>query len=78
MDPQTLLNVSFGLAGALGGFVLKATWGDVKDMRMAIQALQTSIAETYVRRDDFRDHAEDIKRTLARIEGKIDSKQDRS
>lgn len=77
MDPQSLINAGFALAGALGGFVLKAVWGDLKDMRVAIQALQTFIAETYVRRDDFRDHAEDIKRTLARIEGKLDSKADR-
>jgi hypothetical protein len=78
MDAQALLNVAFGLAGALGGFVLKATWSDLKDMRLAIQALQNSIAETYVRRDDSRDNADDIKRTLARIEGKLDSKQDRA
>lgn len=77
MDPQTLINGGFALAGTLAGFLLKAIWSDMKDMRIAIQALQTHSAETYVRRDDFRDHAEDIKRTLARIEGKLDSKQDR-
>jgi hypothetical protein len=77
MDPQFLVNLGFGLAGLLGGFVLKATWSEIKGLQLALAELQKSIADTYIRRDDFRNLIDDMKATLVRIEIKLDTKQDR-
>lgn len=77
MDAQTLVNVGFALAGTLAGFILRATWAALEAMRADLGALQRSIAETYVRRDDFRDHAARIETVLERIEAKIDLKVDK-
>lgn len=77
MDTQVLLNALFGLAGMLGGAVLRATWAALEKMREDLGALQKSIGETYVRRDDFRDHAMRVEATLERIEAKLDMKADK-
>ncbi len=77
MDPQFLINAAFALAGALGGFLMKATWSEIKGLQGAMAELQKSIQTTYLRRDEFRDHAERIERALERIEAKMDTKQDR-
>jgi len=77
MDPQVLINIGFGLAGLFGGFILKATWAELKGLQIALAELQKSIAETYIRRDDFRNLMDDMKASLVRIEIKLDTKQDR-
>lgn len=77
MDPQWMLNSVFGLAGALGGFVLKATWDALSALQKDMAALQDKISNTYVRRDDFRDHASKLEAVLTRIERKLDEKQDK-
>jgi len=77
MDPQFLINAAFTLAGMLGGFLMKATWSEIKGLQAALADLQKSIQTTYLRRDEFRDHAERIERALERIEAKLDTKQDR-
>ncbi len=77
MDPQTVVNWVFGLAGALVSFVLKSTWESLKEVARDLSALQKSIADTYVRRDDFKDHADRVEAVLTRIESKLDSKQDK-
>ncbi|MCC7126427.1 MAG: hypothetical protein IT178_16375 [Acidobacteria bacterium] len=74
---QTLINIAFTLAGGLGSFVLKATWDALNLLRKDLAELQKSISTQYVRREDFRDHAQDIKEMLVRIEAKLDSKQDK-
>ena len=78
MGGQEAWNVLVALCGALGGFVLRATWTALEEMRRDLATLQKSISETYVRRDDFRDHAERLEATLLRIEAKLDGKQDKS
>jgi len=77
MDAQTLINGLFGVCGALGGFILKATWDDLKAMRLHIEALQKSITDGYVRIDDFHRHAQRVETLLDRIYDKLDSKADK-
>lgn len=77
MDSQTLINGLFALCGALGGFVLKATWDALSQLRKDMAALQESITTSYVRRDDFKDHALRVETLLDRIYEKLDSKADK-
>lgn len=77
MDSQTFFNVAVGLCGGLGGFILHATWQALEKMRADLQALQASIAETYIRRDDFKDSLQEIRAMLARIDAKLDGKVDK-
>ena len=77
MDLQTIINIVVGLAGALGGFILRATWEDLKDMRNNLTAFKDFATETYVRKDDFRDALREVRDVMARIEAKLDHKADK-
>lgn len=72
-----MFNIVAALAGGLGGFILRATWTALEAMRKDLQALQTSISETYIRRDDFRADLQDIRSILNRIDIKLDTKADK-
>jgi hypothetical protein len=77
MDSQTLINALFAVCGALGGFVLKATWDALAQLRQDMAALQESLTTHYVRRDDFKDHALRVETLLDRIYEKLDAKADK-
>lgn len=81
---QTIVNWAFGLCGTLGGFVLKAMWDAITQLRADNVALVKQIGELsdkigreYVRRDDFKDHAQRVEDMLARIFDKLDAKADK-
>ena len=74
---QTIVNWAFGLAGTLGGFVLKAMWDAITQLRSDIAALNEKIGREYVRRDDYRDDIAEMKAMLARIFDKLDEKADK-
>ena len=78
MSGQEAWNIVVGLLGMLGGAVLRATWSAIEEMRREISAIQKANAETYVRRDDFRDHAARVELILERIESKLDGKVDKT
>lgn len=71
---QTIVNWAFGLVGTLGGFVLKAMWDAITQMRKDLGELNDKISREYVRRDDFKDHAKEVKEMLTRIFDKLDEK----
>lgn len=77
MEWQVMFNIAGTLAGVLGGFVLRATWDAIERMRSDLQALQSSIASTYVRRDDHRDFAQQVLTKLDSISAKLDEKADK-
>jgi hypothetical protein len=77
MDWQTMFNLAAGGFGILGGIMLRETWSAISTMRADLQALQASIAATYVRRDDFRDFSQRVLDKLESIEAKVDHKVDR-
>lgn len=81
---QTIFNWGAGLVGALGGFLLKATWEAIKDLRTDNAALTKQISDLadkigrdYVRRDTYRDDIMEIKGMLVRIFDKLDEKADK-
>lgn len=64
-DPQVLLNWAFAILGMLGGFILRAVWTDIREMRVGIENFKSNVSDTYVRRDDYR-------ADISRLEGKVD------
>lgn len=74
---QLALNWAFALVGALGGLILKAMWDALTAMRRELALLQDSISSNYVRRDDFKMHAQRVELLLDRIYEKLDGKADK-
>lgn len=77
MEGQTLLNIGFALSGSLGTFVLYSTWDALKSMRSDLAALQKSITDNYMRKDDFRDHANRVEALLIEIRNDLKHKVDK-
>jgi len=77
MEPQTIVNALFAACGALGGFILKATWDALNAMRVDLATLQKSITDNYVRKDDFRDHANRVEDLLLEIRNDLKHKVDK-
>lgn len=74
---QTIVNWAFGLVGTLGGFVLKAMWDAITQLRHDMSDLNEKIGREYVRRDDFKDHAARVEGMLTKIFDKLDEKADK-
>lgn len=83
MDQQ-LFNIVIGVAGALGGWWMKAMWEGLKDLQKTDQQLsqqvnnlQILVAGQYMRRDEFEKTSTAIFTKLDRIEDKLDKKVDK-
>jgi hypothetical protein len=73
MDPQTLINIGFGIAGAFGGWILNS-------LSRSIIRIEDRVSEMplqYVTRDDYRADIAEVKGMLARIFDKLDNKVDK-
>lgn len=84
MDAQTAINVAFGLAGVLGGWVLKFLHGELKTLQAAdrdlttkVHGIETLVAGQYVTRDSLDRSMGALFAKLDRIEEKLDSKADK-
>ncbi len=84
MIDQSLFNLIVGVAGLLGGWIMKIMWDSLKDLRKTDKELAEKVGEmevlvagTYVKREDLDKLADAIFRKLDRIENKVDGKQDR-
>lgn len=80
MDQQ-LFNIVIGVAGALGGWWMKAMWEGLKDLRKTdheltqqVNNLQILVAGQYMRREEFDKVGQAIFAKLDRIEDKLDKK----
>lgn len=84
MDQQ-LFNIVLAVAGALGGWWMKAMWESVKKLEVTDQALTKEVGELkilvageYMKRDEFERTSNAIFAKLDRIEDKLDGKADKS
>ena len=82
---QNVFNIAIGIAGALGGWWMKAMWEAVKDLKNADQELANQVSDLkvlvagdYVRREMFDRLSDAIFAKLDRIENKLDHKADKS
>lgn len=83
MDQQ-VFNLAIGIAGALGGWWMKAMWEALKDLQKAdetlarqVSDLKVLVAGDYVRREMFDRLSDAIFAKLDRIENKLDGKADK-
>ena len=81
---QQLFNIVFAVAGALGGWWMKAMWEGLKDLQKADQKmgaelsdLKVLVAGGYVRTEAFDKLSNAIFAKLDRIEDKLDGKADK-
>ena len=81
---QSLFNVAVGVAGAVGGWWMKAIWEALRDLQSADQALagkvssiEVLVAGTYVTRDELSRTIIAMMGKLDRIEDKLDLKADK-
>lgn len=88
MDAQTAINVAFGLAGVLGGWVLKFLHGELKTLQVAdtaltvkVQAIEVLVAGEYAKRDYLDERIDKMEmalfKKLDRIEALLASKADK-
>lgn len=83
MDQQ-LFNIVIGVAGALGGWWMKAMWEGLKELQKTdheltqqVNNLQVLVAGQYMRREEFDKLSQAIFAKLDRIEDKLDKKVDK-
>lgn len=83
MDQQ-LFNIVLAIAGALGGWWMKAMWESVKKLEATDQNLTKEVGELkilvageYMKRDEFERTSNAIFAKLDRIEDKLDGKADK-
>lgn len=83
MDQQ-LFNIVIGIAGALGGWWMKAMWEGLKDLQKTdheltqqVNNLQILVAGQYMRREELDKVGQAIFAKLDRIEDKLDKKVDK-
>lgn len=81
METQAIINMAFSIAGALGGFVLKAVWDGLRDLRAAdalltdkVQAIELLVAGQYIKREDFSKTIAVLFEKLDKIDAKLDTK----
>lgn len=84
METQSLINVAIAICGGLGGFVLKAVWDGLNELRAAdqvladkVQRIEVLVAGNYVTWDGMKDVIRPINDALNRIEQKLDHKADK-
>jgi hypothetical protein len=84
MMDQNAFNIAIAIAGALGGWWMKAMWEAVKDLKVADERLATQVSDLkvlvagdYVRREMFDRLSDAIFAKLDRIENKLDQKVDK-
>jgi len=77
VDLHQLATMALYLFVAVVGWFVRVLWEADHEMRRDLMKLQSSLPETYVRRDDLREWKESVMAILQRIESKLDSKADK-
>lgn len=70
---QTIFNWAVGVAGFLGGWVLKVIWDAIGDLKKDMRQIERDLPEVYVRRDDFKEAVKEIKDDMRENFNKIDN-----
>ena len=84
MDTQSLINILFTIAGAMGGWILNNLKASIEALQKAdanladkVQQIEVLVAGTYVKRDDLDKLSSALFHKLDKIEAKLDNKQDK-
>lgn len=84
MEPQTLINIAFSLAGAMGGWILNRLWSDMDKVESQISETDRRLSEVrelvagqYVKRAELDRHMVRLFEKLDSMDRKLDSKADK-
>jgi hypothetical protein len=85
MDFQDLYNTAMGFVLALGGWVMRVIWDNLKDLRTQdlalaekVSRIEVLVAGEYVRKDELERVVQRLFDKLEHIEMKIDRKVDKN
>lgn len=64
---QSIFNWAVGIAGFLGGWVLKVVWDAVKTLQRDLREIERGMPEIYVRKDDFRETVKGLREDMREV-----------
>jgi len=70
MEEQTIINLAVMGAMGIAGWFLRSMWEAIRD-------LEKDLPKNYIRREDYRDDMQEIKKMLGAIFDKLDNKADK-
>jgi len=83
-DYQMLFNLAIGVLGTIGGWMLNALWGALKDLQKVdkdladkVASIEVLVAGQYVTRKEYSDSLNIINIKLDRIQQTLSEKVDR-
>jgi hypothetical protein len=77
MDPQSLINVAFGIILTGLGWFGRQLWDAVKELRTDLHKIESEIPKVYVAKEEFRHDIQEIKQICNEIFRKIDDLRDK-
>lgn len=84
MDYQVLFNLAIGAMGIIGGWMLNALWGSLKELQQAdkqiadkVASIEVLVAGQYVTREEYASSLNVINMKLDRIQQTLSEKADR-
>ncbi|MDA8095599.1 MAG: hypothetical protein M0T84_17160 [Betaproteobacteria bacterium] len=77
IDIKSMANWVVYAALAVIGWLARALWYAVKELRTDLARLREELPEKYVLKDDFREDMKEIKAMLGRIFDRLDGKADK-
>jgi hypothetical protein len=77
MDWQAISIWALGILSASYGWFISGIVRDQKSLEKAVAEFKDSISDKYVRKDDFKAHAERLESMIQRLIDKLDGKADK-
>ena len=77
MELQAIINVAGGAALAAIGWFARQLWEAVGELRRDIHSLEVELPKNYIRRDEFTEGMNELKRMLEKIFDRLEGKADK-
>jgi hypothetical protein len=77
MDWQVIAQWGWTIVTFIGGFLINELWSAVKSLRKDLGDLEKGLPKEYVSKADLQPLIRDVRDALARIESRLDHKQDK-
>lgn len=77
MDWQAMFNMSAGLLGAIGGWLLNTMWQAVRSLETKVAAIDVLVAGQYAKKEEMAKLGDTILHRLDKIQDAIERKADK-
>jgi hypothetical protein len=77
MDWQAMFNMTAGLLGAIGGWLLNTMWQAVRSLETKVAAIDVLVAGQYIRKEEVSRMIDAIFNKLDKIQDAIEKKADK-